>query len=315
MEKKDGLSFSVVVPFYNEEENVRGLHQELILALEGYEYELIYVDDGSKDSTLLKLREALSNQPAPYSKLICMPKNLGQSFAFKAGLNNSRFPIVVFMDGDAQNDPLDIPRLLDKIKAGYDLVQGVRHKRKDGFFTRILPSFLANAILRVFCGSQFRDIGCSLKAFKKDLAAEMAFQQGMHRILPVYFCLSGAKVSQMHVNHRKRIHGKTKYGFSRTFEVLFEIIKINFFEKNSNRFLFATGALSFIIFSYAMVKGVLKFTRYPEDAIVYFILSALSIYVFIISAILYISRSFYIYYKQVPILTNISVESYGKKAS
>jgi glycosyltransferase involved in cell wall biosynthesis len=166
-DNKGLIEFSVVVPFYNEEDNAGLLHARLLSALAGYRYELVYVNDGSTDATRAKLREALASAPTRYAKIISLPKNLGQSFAFKAGLDNSRFPVVAFMDGDLQNDPADIPRLLHKLNDGYDLVQGVRYRRQDPFFSKIIPSVAANVLLRVLCGSKFRDIGCSLKAFKK----------------------------------------------------------------------------------------------------------------------------------------------------
>ncbi len=309
-DNRDLMEFSVVIPFYNEEDAVGTLHRQLLLALERYRYELVYVNDGSTDATYARLRQALVDMPARYAKIINLPRNLGQSFAFKAGLDNSRFPVVVFMDGDLQNDPADIPQLLRTLNEGYDLVQGVRYRRQDPFFSKILPSLAANFLLRVLCGSTFRDIGCSLKAFKKDMALEMVFQQGMHRILPAYFYLNGAKVSEIKVNHHRRVYGKTKYGPSRILEVFFEIIKINFFEKNSNRFLFISGLLSFAVFSYGLINGILKLAHSPEDAVIYFAVALLSVYVFVTSAVLYISRSFYIYYKNIPTLKNVEVESY-----
>jgi glycosyltransferase involved in cell wall biosynthesis len=314
-DNKGPIEFSVVVPFYNEEDNAALLHARLLSALAGYRYELVYVNDGSTDATRAKLREALASAPTRYAKIISLPKNLGQSFAFKAGLDNSRFSVVVFMDGDLQNDPADIPRLLHKLNDGYDLVQGVRYRRQDPFFSKIIPSVAANVLLRVLCGSKFRDIGCSLKAFKKDLALEMVFQQGMHRILPLYFHLNGARVTEIRVIHHRRVYGKTKYGPSRILEVIFEIIKINFFEKNSNRFLFISGLLSFLVFSYGLINGIIRLTHYPQDAVTHLAIALLGVYIFVVSAVLYISRSFYLYYKNTPTLKNIDVESYGQHIS
>jgi glycosyltransferase involved in cell wall biosynthesis len=307
--------FSLVIPFYNEEDNVGILHQEIISVLHDFEYELVYVNDGSNDNTRAKIKEETKKLPAPYAKIIDVPGNLGQSFAFKLGMDNARFPLVVFMDGDLQNDPRDIPVLVEKFNQGYDLVQGVRAKRKDPLFRKIVPSLAANLILRVFCGSKFRDIGCSLKIFKKSLAAEIIFQHGMHRVLPVYFCLKGAKVAEIRVGHRPRIHGKTKYGFYRTLEVIFEIIKINFFEKNSNRFIFFTVFLSCLFFAYGIINSILKLPRYSEEAAVYFIISILSFYIFVISAVLYMSKSFYRYYKNISNIPGINIEIYNEKPS
>jgi len=306
--------FCIIIPVYNEEENISILHKEIISVLKDYEYELIYVNDGSTDSTYSEIKKALGNLIPPYAKIINLPNNLGQSFAFKVGLDNARFSVIIFMDGDLQNDPKDIPQLLAKIGEDYDLVQGIRAKRQDNFFKKILPSLIANFILRLLCDSKFKDIGCSLKAFKKPLALDMVFQQGMHRILPVYFYLKGKRVTEIKVNHRKRIYGKTKYGFSRAFEILFEIIKINFFEKNSNRFLFVTGFLSFLILFYGIVKIITKFFLNPKEGMFYCVFSILGFYIFVISTVLYISRSFYIYYKNISKSKDIKMEVYGPRS-
>lgn len=312
MTDKSGIGFSLIVPFYNEQDNVKTLHQEIVTTLKGREYELIYVNDASTDKTYQEIKECMSRlDSSPYVKVINLPKNLGQSFAFKVGLDNARFEVVIFMDGDLQNDPRDIPHLLDKIKEGYDLVQGIRLNRKDAFLSRRLPSTVANFILRVVSGSKFHDIGCSLKAFKKRLVSDMVFQQGMHRMLPVYFTLKKAKVCELGVNHRRRRRGKTKYGFSRTLEVLFEIVKINFFERNSNTFLFFMLIFAFIIFSYGLIKSVINFSHMRLDTDIYFMLSVLGFYLFVLSAALYISRSFYIYYKDTSRLKDVTVETFN----
>ncbi|HTY44406.1 MAG TPA: glycosyltransferase family 2 protein [Patescibacteria group bacterium] len=311
-DNKSPAELSIVIPFYNEQDNVCFLHAQLLSAVAGYRYELVYVNDGSTDATYARLRQALASAPARYAKIINLPRNLGQSFAFKAGLDHSRFPVVVFMDGDLQNDPADIPRLLQKLDEGYDLVQGVRYRRQDPFFSKIFPSAVANVLLRFLCGSKFRDIGCSLKIFKKNLASRMVFQQGMHRILPLYFHLNGARVTEIRVAHRRRMYGKTKYGPSRILEVIFEIVKINFFEKNSNRFLFISGFLSFVVFSYGFINGIIELGRYPQTAIMHFAIALLGVYVFVLSAVLYISRSFYLYFKNAPALGHIEVEFYER---
>jgi glycosyltransferase involved in cell wall biosynthesis len=305
------VEFSVVIPLYNEEENVKPLHAELVSVLSDSGYELVYVDDGSTDKTLSRLKEELRLLPVPYAKIIEIPVNLGQSFAFKIGMDNSNSSVVVFMDADLQNDPRDIPFLVSRLKDGYALAQGVRVKRKDSFFRKILPSVAANFILRVFCGSKFSDIGCSLKAFRKETAEEMTFQQGMHRMLPVYFCLKKCRVLEVAVNHRKRLHGKTKYGFYRTLEVVFEIIKINFFEKNSNTFLFLTDLVAGVIFAYAAYKGFRVLPVSLEQAAVYLIICVLSFYVFVISTALYISRSFYAYHKNISGSKSVKVNCYN----
>jgi dolichol-phosphate mannosyltransferase len=293
--------------------NIAVLHSEFMKALGGYTFELIYINDGSIDATYSEIKSAVMVSPPPYGKIIDYPHNRGQSFAFKVGLEHSRFDTIVFLDGDLQNDPKDIPRLLDKMREGYDLVQGIRSKRKDSFFSKVFPSLIANLLLRVFCGSMFTDIGCSLKVFRKNLALEMVFQQGIHRMLPIYFCLKGAKVTEVAVNHRKRIYGKTKYGFSRVIEVLFEIVKINFFEKDSNGFLMLTIFLSFLIIFCGLAMAIFHLSGRIGEVITYLILSTLGFYIFIIGTILYILRSFYVYYKNIPKQEDIRIEIYGRE--
>lgn len=307
--------FSVIIPFYNEAENLGALHRELVSALSGNEYELVYVDDGSTDDSLAELRRANDLASAPHAAVIRIPENRGQSFAFKAGLDSARFGLAVFMDADLQNDPRDIPRFLEKTREGYDLVQGIRRHRRDPFLSRVVPSVTANLLLRLLCGSKFRDIGCSLKAFRKSLAAEMVFQQGMHRMLPVYFYLNGARVTEIPVNHRKRAHGRSKYGFSRTLEVLFEIVKINFFEKNSNRFLFLSAFLAAAIFSYAALDGAVRLPAHVRQAAARFIFAAFGFYLFVVAAVLYIVRSFYLYHKFSARPGDFAIERYDKKSA
>ncbi|MBU1062387.1 MAG: glycosyltransferase family 2 protein, partial [Candidatus Omnitrophica bacterium] len=257
----DKIKFSVVVPFYNEEDNVKILHKELISALKGHEYELVYVNDGSTDSTYSRLIKETEDLKPPHAKIINFTKNLGQSFAFKAGLDNTSFDTIVFIDGDLQNDPRDIPLLLEKFLEGYDLAQGIRARRKDPFFSKIVPSKIANLILRILCGSKFKDLGCSLKVFSKKITDRLFFYKGFHRLLPVYFSLKGAKVTEVKVNHRSRKSGKSKYGFSRTIEVLFEVIKINFFEKGSNNFIYITigVGMTLVILSFLVGFNFIKY--------------------------------------------------------
>jgi glycosyltransferase involved in cell wall biosynthesis len=231
----NSIKFSVVIPLYNEEENIAILHKELIYALKGYIYELIYVNDGSTDSTYLKLKKEIKNADMPLIKIINLHKNFGQSYAFKAGLNNAESSLIVFIDGDLQNDPKDIPKLLEKIDEGYDLVQGVRLKRLDPFFKKVIPARIANLILRFFCGSKFKDIGCSLKVFKKAIVSDIIFHNGIHRVLPLYLQLKGAHTAEININHRSRIFGKTKYGLSRIFNLIYEIVMISFSDKYFNK--------------------------------------------------------------------------------
>jgi dolichol-phosphate mannosyltransferase len=219
--------FSIVVPFYNEEDNIGPLHKEITGFLKGHHYELIYVNDGSSDGTYAELQKASSEQGFADIKIINFPVRLGQSLALKAGLDKAVFDIIIFMDGDLQYDPRDIPRLLEGIGCGYDLAQGIRKVRNDPLLKR-LCSMAGNLALHIFCGNKFKDVGCSLKAFKKDFASGIAFHSGTHRLLPVYLYLNGCSVTEIEVNHRRRAGGKSKYGFLRIIEFLFQLWDLRF---------------------------------------------------------------------------------------
>lgn len=307
----DAYRFSLVVPLYNEADNVMLLHEEILRALHGYVYEIIYVNDGSADDTYARLRHAVDAQHDHVPvKIISLAKNFGQSLAFKVALDAAASECIVAMDGDLQSDPHDIPRLLDMLEHGYDLVQGYRRNRHDPFFSKILPSKLANILLRRLCNSKFHDVGCTLKTFKKEIAQNMTFQQGMHRMLPVYFCLKGACVAELVVHHRSREYGISKYGFSRTFEVLFEIIKINFFERNSNGFIFLTFGVALCVLVYGIGRSIVAFAGNMDEMILYAIVAILGFYVMIIAASLHIVRSLYAYYVNMRYYENAKIEMY-----
>ncbi len=317
MLKDKSIKFSIIIPLYNEERNINILHKELISISKDYEYEIIYVNDGSTDSTYNNLVGAVeterSNVPI---KIINIHKNIGQTLAFKIGLDNSLYDVIVFMDGDLQNNPQDIPILIDEFRKGYDLVQGVRYRRKDPFFTRVLPSLVANFVLRVVCGSKFKDLGCSLKIFYKRNIDEIIFYQGMHRMLPIYYSLKSKKVTEVAVSHRRRVYEKSKYGFSRSFEILFEIVKINFFEKESNFFIYTSCLIGLLLIIMSLLSYffiILNNFMISLKMMIAVVTLIVGIYSFVISASLYIIRSSYIYQKRLNLLKNNlwDVESFG----
>jgi len=289
------VGFSVVIPFYNEEQNVSILHNELVKALSGYNCEIIYVNDGSLDNTLEELKKAAKEIFSGQIKIVNLSKNLGQSFAFRVGLDNANSKVIVFMDGDLQNDPKDIEKLLTKFFEGYDIVQGSRVSRKDSLFLKKIPSKIANIFLRILCGSKFRDSGCSLKVFSKEFIENFPFYKGFHRVLPFYFSLKGGRTAEVEVAHRKRSYGKSKYGLSRIGEVLFEIIKISFFEKRSSNFIYITVFLgmTLLALSFFIWFGVIA---YSISTVVVLLSFILGLYLFVIAANLYIIRSFHDYY-------------------
>jgi glycosyltransferase involved in cell wall biosynthesis len=228
------MSVSVVVPLYNEEENVKVLNERLkeVLDVLGTEYEIIYVDDGSSDRTLNLLEEI---QKADRNVLVLsLRRNFGQTAAFAAGFDFARGDIVITMDGDLQNDPKDIPRLLDAIR-DYDLVSGWRKKRKDTFLTRRLPSMIANWLISRVTGVKLHDYGCSLKAYRRDVVKNLRLYGEMHRFIPAVASWYGVRVAEIETTHHPRLRGKSKYGISRTIKVLLDLITVKFLQSFSTK--------------------------------------------------------------------------------
>ncbi len=228
------MSVSIVVPLYNEEDNVAILHERLKEVLDnlGTEYEIVYVDDGSIDRTLSLLEEIQKKDKNVM--LLSLRRNFGQTAAFAAGFDFARGDIVVTMDGDLQNDPKDIPRLLDAIK-DYDLVSGWRKKRKDAFLTRRLPSMIANWLISKVTGVKLHDYGCSLKAYRRDVVKNLRLYGEMHRFIPAVASWYGVRVSEIETTHHPRLRGKSKYGVSRTIKVLLDLITVKFLQSFSTK--------------------------------------------------------------------------------
>jgi glycosyltransferase involved in cell wall biosynthesis len=213
---------SVVIPLRDEELNVAPLHEELtrVMAALRVEYELILVDDGSRDATFARLAEAQAGDPR--LRVIRFTRNFGQTAAFAAGFAHARGRLIVTSDGDLQNDPADIPALL-RLAATHDIVCGWRRQRKDNFFTRHVPSVVANWLLGLISGIRLHDNGCSLKVFRAGVVKPLKLQPGMHRYLPAIASQLGDRVAEVVVNHRPRRFGHSKYGLSRTFRVLADL--------------------------------------------------------------------------------------------
>jgi dolichol-phosphate mannosyltransferase len=201
------IQVSVVVPLYNEEENVPELQNQLCEALREFRYELVFVDDGSSDNTAGQV------QLSDSVRLLRFKKNAGQSAAMYAGIMAAKGEVIAMLDGDLQNDPADIPALVQKFHEGYDLVCGYRAKRKDTTFKRV-QSRIANAVRSRFIGDGVRDTGCSLKALRKECRSALFPFNGMHRFIPALIRSAGYKITEMPVNHRPRIHGVSKYNFA-----------------------------------------------------------------------------------------------------
>jgi glycosyltransferase involved in cell wall biosynthesis len=220
------VDLSVVVPTFNEEENVGRLVDRVREALaDRFRWELVLVDDGSSDATALRAWEASTEDPRV--RLVRLARNYGQSTATQAGFDHARGEVVVTMDGDLQNDPEDIPAAVDKLMEGYDLVAGYRVRRKDRLFARKIPSWIANRVITLITGVPIRDNGCSLKAYRRELLRGMRLYSEMHRFIPALAAATaGARITEVGVRHHARARGASKYGLSRIFRVLADLISI-----------------------------------------------------------------------------------------
>lgn len=229
------LDVSVIIPVYNEEASVGPLYAELsaVLSRLGHGYEILFVDDGSTDATAAKLAEIAARDQAV--RLVSLRRNSGQTAAMSAGIDLARGDVLIPMDGDGQNDPADIPRLLDQLRAGCDVVSGWRRNRQDPWLTRTLPSRLANWVISRLSGVRLHDYGCTLKAYRREVLAGVRLYGEMHRFVPIYAVWQGGRVSEIEVNHRPRRAGKSKYGLGRTLRVVLDLVLIKFLDRYGQR--------------------------------------------------------------------------------
>lgn len=226
---------SVVVPVYNEVENLRALHAEICAALAGLDrgYEVIYVDDGSRDGSRTLLVEIQESDPNVV--VVELRRNFGQTAAMAAGFDHARGDVVATLDADRQNDPADIPEMLRVLDTGCDLVAGWRHDRQDAFLTRLLPSKIANGLIGWSTGVRLHDYGCTLKVVRREVVQGMRLYGEMHRFIPALASDVGAEIREVEVNHRPRVAGTSKYGLSRTFRVVLDLITVKFLSSYSTR--------------------------------------------------------------------------------
>jgi len=246
------VDISIVLPILNEEKNLEELHSRLTesLAKLNREYEIIAIDDGSTDGSFEVLKRI--HERDPRLKVIKFRRNFGQTAAISAGFNHARGDIIITMDSDLQNDPDDIPRLLDKMDEGYDVVSGWRADRKDKFISRRLPSILANKLIARMTGVKLHDFGCTLKAYRKEVTDNIDLYGEMHRFIPALAKWVGAEIAEMKVKHHPRKHGKSKYGISRTTRVVLDLMTVKFLLTFSTRPIQIFGRLG-------MGSGVLGF--------------------------------------------------------
>lgn len=232
MPESSSPELSVVVPLYNEQDNIARLQEEIARALQGMDYELVLVDDGSTDATLQNI------QPGPRVRVLAFARNAGQSAAMHAGIHQSRGRLIATLDGDLQNDPADIPAMIAKLDegSGFDLVCGWRAHRKDSAFKR-LQSRIANAVRARFVGDGVRDTGCTLKVMRQPCREALVLFNGMHRFIPALIRAMGYRVTEMPVNHRPRIHGVSKYGFgNRALRATFDMIGVRWLNSRRARY-------------------------------------------------------------------------------
>lgn len=239
------VNVSVIVPVFNEDANVQPLYSMLKPVLErmGCSYEIIYIDDGSRDGTFDVLRGL--NEQDPRCRIIRFRRNFGQTAALAAGFAYARGQFIVTLDGDLQNDPRDIPMLLAKMEEGYDVVSGWRVRRKDKLLTRRLPSICANWLISRITGVALHDYGCTLKAYRREVAQNIGLYGEMHRFIPAMASWMGVSVAEVQVDHHPRRHGKSKYGLSRTLRVVLDLITVKFLLSYATKPLQVFGTLGF----------------------------------------------------------------------
>ncbi|HYU18863.1 MAG TPA: glycosyltransferase family 2 protein [Chloroflexota bacterium] len=249
---------SVVIPIFNEEENVPELHAELqgVLDQLARPHEVIYVDDGSADRSFELLKTLADEHPEV--GVIQFRRNFGQTAALAAGMEASRGEVLIFMDGDLQNDPADIPRLLETMEAGdYDVVSGWRKNRQDAALNRKLPSRIANWLISLVSGVHLNDYGCTLKAYRREVIQHFRLYGEMHRFIPAYAAWTGARIAELEVNHRARKYGRSKYGISRTIKVLLDLLTLKFLGSYSTKPIYLFGGIGSLCFLFGGLSFLL----------------------------------------------------------
>jgi glycosyltransferase involved in cell wall biosynthesis len=255
MGQKTKEMISVIIPVFNEEKNISPLYGKLTSVFEhiSKNYEVIFIDDGSSDDTLSILKPICKKDL--HIKFISFSRNYGQTAALSAGIDFSKGNIIIPMDGDLQNDPEDIPSLLQKIEEGYDVVSGWRKDRKDPFLNRRLPSIIANRIISLIGGVYLHDYGCTLKAYRKDILKNVRLYGEMHRFIPIYAKWVGARVSEIPVHHFPRKFGSSKYGVNRVFKVVLDLMVIKFLLSYSQKPIYVFGGTGFLMILGSILSG------------------------------------------------------------
>ena len=254
---------SIIIPVYNEVENLERLHQAVGSALSKVKlpWQVIYVDDGSSDGSAHKLEELACADPE-HIGLVELRRNFGQTAAIAAGIDNADGDMIVLMDADLQNDPADIPMMMDKLHEGYDVVSGWRVNRQDKLLSRRLPSQLANSLISIVTGVHLHDYGCTLKAYRKEVITGFRLYGEMHRFIPAYANLVGARIIEVPVNHHARVFGKTKYGLNRTLKVILDLFTVKFLLSFAHKPIYLFGGTGAVLIALSLaVLSFLIFNR------------------------------------------------------
>jgi glycosyltransferase involved in cell wall biosynthesis len=247
---------SVFLPVYNEEPNLMPLHARLDEALKTLDRsaEIVYVDDGSTDGSLKILREIAAVDPRV--RVVALRRNYGQTAAMAAGIDAANGKVLIPMDADLQNDPVDIQHLLQKLDEGYDVVSGWRKNRQDKMVTRKIPSMIANRLISWIGGVPLHDYGCSLKAYRRESLQDVRLYGEMHRFIPIYASWAGARVTEIPVQHHARTMGKSKYGLSRTLKVVFDLMTIKFMASYQTKPIYVFGMFGMLAFAISLLAGL-----------------------------------------------------------
>lgn len=247
---------SIIIPLFNEQENIALLYDRLIQTLEevGRPFEIIFVDDGSSDHTYKKIAELAEKDKRV--KVVSFKRNFGQTAAIAAGIDFASGDVLIPMDGDLQNDPDDIPLLLEKLEEGYDVASGWRKDRKDRILSRVLPSRIANKIISVISGVHLHDYGCTLKAYRREAIKGVRLYGEMHRFIPIYAAWQGARVVEVVVHHHPRKLGRSKYGFWRVPKVILDLIVVKFLSDYAHKPIYVFGGLGLLCFAGGILSGL-----------------------------------------------------------
>ena len=289
---------SIIIPLYNEEDNIEPLYAKLdaVLGSLGHPYEVILVNDGSTDETRSRI-DAVAVRDERV-RVVHLRRNFGQTPAMMAGIDAARGDILIPMDGDLQNDPVDIPRLLAKLDEGFDVVSGWRKDRKDNPIKRNLPSRMANALISFISGVRPHDYGCSLKAYRRDIIKGVKLYGEMHRFIPIHAAWQGARVTEVSVTHHPRIHGASKYGIERTLKVILDLMTVKFLDKYAQKPMYLFGgfglgsiALSMLFFVFMLYckiflnKSFIE-TPLPLAVVMFMLIGIIAVFMGLIAEIL-----------------------------